>query len=155
MNKLIHLYKTGIILEILFGTIAVFFFFYYRAEDWGGIALMLFVYSSLVASLLIGLKFMDATERHIQLKDEYLVIGHIANSIKLLTMILLLISGIYFFSTTIHLINLFSSRDLIYSVILSAFIAWNVFSFFNFFAYFLVANKNRKLRIPILNSDIV
>jgi hypothetical protein len=133
----------------------VFFFFYYRAEDWGGIALMLFVYSSLVASLLIGLKFMDATERHIQLKDEYLVIGHIANSIKLLTMILLLISGIYFFSTTIHLINLFSSRDLIYSVILSAFIAWNVFSFFNFFAYFLVANKNRKLRIPILNSDIV
>ncbi len=157
MNRIIKIYKPFCFIEIMLGLIATAILLYNRPVDIAAITVVALLYLSIVTSLVIGIKLTNATEHKIRLSDEMNIVGHIGNCIKLLVMTGVLISAIYFFTATIHVVTIMDTRMILYyaSMILS--FIWIIVSLFTFAVYIVIARMNKRIRfseVDDIGADI-
>ena len=152
MKKIIDLYKVTFLIEIIFSTLALGAFIYYRSnEDFGGYTLILLLYLSFITSLLIGIKIVKSTEVKVKIIAEYIIVGYITTIIKFLTTVVLIIAELYFSAKVTEGVYNITQKDFIFYLILFAFFLWNIFSVFNCVAYFFITKKNKN--IPLDEVD--
>jgi hypothetical protein len=157
MNRIIKIYKPFCFIEIILGVIGTAAFLSTRVFDLADIIIVLLIYLSTVASLVIVIKLINATENKIRLSDEVNIVGHIGNCIKLLVVIVALITAIHFFSITIKFVTSISTRSIIYYIVMFSFFILAIVSLFNFYVYIRIASMNKRIRfseVDDIGSDI-
>jgi hypothetical protein len=149
---MIKIFKPFCYIEIILGLFGIGVLIYNRPFHLTNITIVLLAYLSIVASLVIGMKLLAATENKTRLSEELNIFGHIGNCIKLLVVTGVLISAIYFFSATFKFITGINTRSLIYYAAMFLIIIWTVVSLFNFFAYIVIAKMNKRIRFSEIDD---
>ncbi len=152
MNRTIKIFRPCFFIEIILGLIGSATLIYYRPDDIANIVVVMFIYLSVLTSLIIGMRLAIATQNKLRLSDELNIVGHIANVIKLLAVIIVLAAAIYFFSLSIKAVTVFSTMGLIYYTVLFSFFVWGIVSVFNFFAYIVIAKMNKRIRFEEVDT---
>jgi hypothetical protein len=141
MKKILSIFKVSLFIEIIIGLGAVAAYLFYQPGSW---VEAIFIYVCGVIPLSIALKLAIASGRGSRLGENLHITGHIINSIKLLLIVGVIITGIWFFATTIKIVTLahkwfygyYASMILVFLLILA--------SSFNFFAYIFISKANKK-----------
>jgi len=152
MKKIIDLYIVTSLIEIIFNTLALGAFIYYRSnEDFAGYSIILFLYLSSITSLLIGIKIVKLTQAKIKTKEDYIIVGYITTVIKFLVTVVLIIAELYFTARVTEGVYNITQKNFIFYLIIFAFLLWNIFSGFNCVAYFFITKMNKN--IPLTEVD--
>lgn len=148
MKKIIDLYRVTFLIEIIFSTLALGAFIYYRTnEDFAGYTIILFLYLSFITSLLIGVKIVNSTEAKIKPSDEYIIVGYITTVIKLMATVALIIAELYFSTNFTKGSYNITDKNFVFYLIIFASLIWNTFSVFNCVAYFFITKMNKNIRL--------
>jgi hypothetical protein len=149
MKKILSLFKVSFFTEAVIGLIGLCFplFYDYNLKV---LLIFLFVFVPAIISLLIGLRLAMATGKGRRLSDELNIVGHIANTTKLLASLPVIVFGVRIYIISLKAYTSGHEKMSLYVISLMLFILWCLACLYNFAAYILIAKANKKATVTAL-----
>jgi hypothetical protein len=105
-----------------------------------------------ITPIAISWKIILLTAKSIKASETLLIIGHIFNVIKILTLLILIFGGLYFFIETNHYVAFNNEKGIHYYLFFLSSLLFIPVSLLTFISYFAISKNNKKDTNNIIHS---
>jgi hypothetical protein len=105
-----------------------------------------------ITPIVISWKIISLTGKSIKANETLLIVGHIFNTIKMLVLLVLIFSGLFFFTETNHYVPVNNEKGIHYYLFFLTFLIFIIVSLLTFISYFTISRDNKKEMGNVIQS---